>query len=62
MKENAVFFPLHHPRQSLDKGRMLAGVGTRLSKSQNNGSSGLNNAFIWGMSAEPLMARHCWMV
>ncbi|MCZ8321791.1 MAG: hypothetical protein O9296_09440 [Novosphingobium sp.] len=52
MKENSVFFPLTNPSQRLDKGRRLAGVGTRLSKSQNNSSFGLNQAFIWGMSAK----------
>ena len=52
MKENSVFFLLTNPRQRLDTGRRLAGVGTRLSKSQNNSSFGLNQAFIWGMSAE----------
>ena len=50
MKENSVFFPLTNPSQRLHKGRMLAGVGTRLSKSQNNGSFGPNKAFIWRMS------------
>ena len=49
MKENSVIFPLTNPSQRLHKGRMLAGVGTRLSKSRNNGSFGPNKAFIWGM-------------
>lgn len=43
-------FPLTSPSQRLDKGRRLAGVGNRLSKSQNNGNFGLDPAFIWGMS------------
>jgi hypothetical protein len=52
MKENSVFFPLTNPSQRLDQGRRLAGVGTRLPKSQNNGSFGLNQAFIWRMSGK----------
>jgi len=45
-------FPLTNPRRHLDAAQTLAGVGIRLSKSQNNGSFGLIPAFIRRMSAK----------
>lgn len=46
MNENSVFFPLTNPSERLDKRRRLASIGTRLSKSQDNGSFGPNQALI----------------
>jgi hypothetical protein len=45
-------FLLTNPRQRLDTGRRLAGVETRLQKSQNNSRFSLIPASIWRMSAE----------
>jgi hypothetical protein len=43
-------FLLTNPRQRLDTGRRLAGVETRLQKSQNNSRFSLIPASIWRMS------------
>jgi hypothetical protein len=43
-------FLLTNPRQRLDTGRRLAGVETRLQKSQNNGKFSLVPASIWRLS------------
>ena len=43
---------LTNPRQRLDTGRRLAGVGNGLSKSQNNCRFSLLPASIWRMSDE----------
>ena len=50
MKANSVIFPLTNPSQRLHKGRMLAGVGTRLLKSGSRGKFWFEQASIWVMS------------